>query len=126
MVEVKDNTSEFKNKDVDDKEVNIEPSKPEEKPEGHIGSMEVDGVEHKIINSVTLIEIRIHKLENNREATQVIAEEFMMTDYKKYMIIHLTEAINIVMNAKRRNNVLKLSSGILKQKFRNFWKNRRK
>lgn len=56
----------------------------------------------EIVNTVTLMEIRLHLLANGKERTEVIAHEFMMTEQKRYMIDKLAEAM------------LRLSRGIVK------------
>jgi len=47
----------------------------------------------EIVNSVTIMEIRVHLLANGKERTEVIAHEFMMTEHKPYMIDKLAEAL---------------------------------
>jgi len=64
---------------VESKDVNIKPEIPQD-PE-------------RIVNSVTLMEIRVNLLANGKERTEVIAHEFMMTEYKPYMIDKLCEAL---------------------------------
>jgi hypothetical protein len=96
---------------------------PEEKvatnPEGHLAKIKVGDVEYKVVNSVTMIEIMVHKLENGQEVSQVVAHEFMMVDHKTYMIRLLTDAINTVARAKKRTNYIKLASEVLFNKLRN-------
>lgn len=75
--------------------------KEEQKPREKII---IDGKECEIVNSVTVMEIIAHKLDNGREIQQVIAQEFMMVDHKPYMIKCLTDAINTIMRAQRREN----------------------
>lgn len=97
-------------------------TKPEEKiaanEEGHLAKIKVGDKEYKIVNSCTMLEIIVHKLENGQEVSQVIAHEFMMVDHKKYMIKLLTDAINMVMRAEKRNNYIKLASEAMFNKLR--------
>ena len=58
-----------------------------------------------VVNSVTIMEVRVNLLANGRERTEVIAHEFMMTEQKRYMIDKLCEALvrisrGIVKNTK--------------------------
>ena len=64
-----------------------------------------------IVNSVTLMEIRVHLLANGKERTEVIAHEFMMTEHKPYMIDKLCEAL------------VRISKGIIKNPKGQFIKN---
>ncbi len=82
-----------------------------------------DGKEHKVINSVTVMEIMVHKLENGQELSQVVAHEFMMVDHKTYMVKLLTEAINTVMHATKREPMVKLVGKAFASKL-GFFKNR--
>lgn len=96
---------------------------PEEKvatnPEGHLAKIKVGDKEYKVVNTCTMIEIMVHKLENGQEISQVVAHEFMMADHKAYMIRLLTDAINTVARAKKRTNYIKLASEALFNKLRN-------
>lgn len=69
-----------------------------------------DGKEYVVVNSATLMEIVVHKLENGQELSQVIAHEFMMVDHKRYLIKHLCDAIDTVMKAKKRAPLVKMLS----------------
>lgn len=64
-----------------------------------------------IVNTVTIMEIRVHLLANGKERTEVIAHEFMMTEHKRYMIDKLCEAL------------LRVSKGIIKSPNGQFIKN---
>jgi hypothetical protein len=64
-----------------------------------------------IVNSITVMEIRVHLLANGKERTEVIAHEFMMTEHKGYMIDKLCEAL------------LRISKGIIKSPNGQFIKN---
>ena len=86
--------------------------------EGHLAKIKVGDKEFKIVNSCTMIEIIAHKLENGQEVSQVIAHEFMMVDHKKYMIRLLTDAINTVMRAEKRQSYIKLASEAMFNKLR--------
>ena len=94
----------------DNGEIKKKAQKVIEPEEGHLGKVTIDGKEVKIVDTTTVIEIRVHKLENGKELSQVVAHEFMMTDHKSYMIMLLTEAINTVMKAIRRTPALKVAS----------------
>ena len=72
--------------------------------------LRVEGKEVKVIDSVTTMEIVIHKMEDGREVSQVIAHEFMMTDHKVYLVRLLTDAIMTVMRARKRSPMIKLAS----------------
>jgi len=71
---------------------------------GHVKKIVVNGKELEIVNTVTMMEIVIHKLVDGTELQQVIAHEFMMVDHKPYMVRMLTEAINTVMKTKKRKS----------------------
>jgi hypothetical protein len=86
--------------------------------EGHLAKIKIGDVEHKVVNTVKVVEILIYKLENGQEVSQVIAHEFMMVDNKPYMVKLLTEAINTVMRAQKRQNYIKLASEALFNKLR--------
>lgn len=105
---------------IESKDDNIKAS--EEKvaidKEGHLGKIKVGDKEFKIVNSCTMVEILVHKLENGQEVSQVIAHEFMMVDHKKYMVKLLTDAINTVMRAEKRQSYIKLASEAMFNKLR--------
>lgn len=75
-----------------------------------LATVKIEGEEHKILNSVTVIEIVVHKLDNDKELSQVIAHEFMMTDHKTYMLRLLTDAIMTVARARKRKPMIKLAT----------------
>lgn len=77
----------------------------------------------KVVNSVTLIEIRVHKLDNGKEKTEVIGQEFMMCDHKVYMIDKLIEAMRIVNHAIRRKPLIHTASQISNVKLKQLWNN---
>lgn len=78
---------------------------------GRIKSLMIDGKQVKVVNTVTLMEIIVHKLEDGREVTQCIAQDFMMTEHKEYMVRQLTDAINMVMRAAtKRSGLIKAVS----------------
>lgn len=79
-----------------------------------------DGKVHKVVNSATVMELRVHKLENGSEHFQLVAHEFMMVDHKPYMIRLLTEAMNTVMRAKKRQHMGKMIGKALSTKFGRF------
>lgn len=78
--------------------------------DGHLAKIRVGDQEYKVVNSCTMMEIVVHKLENGKEVSQVIAHEFMMTDHKPYMIHLLTDAINTVARARRSQPLIKTIS----------------
>ena len=78
--------------------------------QGHLAKIKVGDQEFKVTNSAEMIGIWVHKLENGKEVSQVVAHEFMMTDHKAYMIRLLTDAINTVARAKKREPMIKLAS----------------
>lgn len=86
--------------------------------EGHLGVIRIGDKDVKVLNTATMIEIRVHKLENGKEVSQVIAHEFMMTDHKQYMVRLLTDAIMTVMRATKRENMVKLASEAMFNKLR--------
>src|SRR3990167_9318901 len=77
---------------------------------GHLAKIKVGDVEYKVVNSVEVISIMVHKLENGKEISQVIAHEFMMADHKRYMVELLTQAINTVMKAEKRKSILHMAT----------------
>ena len=87
--------------------------------EGHLARIKVGDKEFKVINSCTMIEIVVHRLENGKELQQVIAHEFMMTDHKPYMIKLLTDAINTVAKAVKRKSTLSVVSEAMLNKIMN-------
>lgn len=106
-----------------DKEILDSSGKPIEKPndceteKGEIRSITVDGQKINVVNTVTLMEIIVHKLEDGREVSQVMAQEFMMVDHKQYMIKQLTDAINVVMRAgSKKSGIIKAVSTVVAQK----------
>lgn len=85
--------------------------------EGHLGSMEIDGKQVKVVNSCTMIEIVVHKLETGQEVSQVLAHDFMMVDHKPYMIRLLTDAINTVTKASNKKaGLIKAVGSVVMQK----------
>ena len=89
-----------------------EPKQPEEKAQtdkqGHLAKIKIGDKEYKVVNSAEVIGIWVHKLENGKEVSQVIAHEFMMTGHKTYMVRLLTDAIMTVMKATKRESLVKL------------------
>jgi len=94
--------------------------------QGKVNKIFINGEEVEIVNSVTIMEVVVHKLVNGQEVQQLIAHEFMMTDHKPYMVRQLTEAINTVVRAKRRKSIIsdvsqalvnKLTRARIKDKF---------
>jgi len=69
--------------------------KPEEKPTD-------------VINTVTMMEVRVHQQRDGRERVELVAQEFMMIDHKTYMIHLLTDCINMVARAQKRKREVKL------------------
>lgn len=94
-------TDEQPEKDQEEREERVQTDE-----EGHLAKIEVNGKEHKVVNSCTMMEILVHKLEDGREISQVIAHEFMMADHKEYMVKMLTDAITTVMRAKKRSSLI--------------------
>ena len=107
-----------------------EPKQPEEKiktnEEGHLATFTVDGKEYKVVNSCKMIDIWVHKLENGKEVSQVVAHEFMMVDHKTYMIRLLTDAIMTVMRAKKRTSMVKLVAEAGFNRIRRFLNNKKR
>lgn len=68
---------------------------------GYIKKIKIGDKEIAVKNSCTVIEIVAHQLENGQEVQQVIAQGFMMTDHKVYMVKALTDAINTVTRAEK-------------------------
>ena len=64
-----------------------------------------------VVNSMTIMEVRVNLLANGKERTEVIAHEFMMTEHKRYMIDKLCEAL------------VRISRGIVKSPNGQFIKN---
>lgn len=99
-----------------------EPETVEEKvqtdKEGHLAKITVGDKEYKVVNSCTMLEIIVHKLENGQEVSQLIAHEFMMVDHKAYMVKLLTDAIDKVMRAQKRKSMIKLCSSAMFNKLR--------
>ena len=97
---------------------NGDPKKEQEQPEekvqtteeGHLAKIQVGDKEYKVVNTATVIEIIVHRLEDGREISQVIAHEFMMADHKQYMVRLLTDAIMTVMRAQKRKSMIHLAS----------------
>lgn len=83
-----------------------------------LGTLKVGDKEYKILDTVKVIEIIVHKLENGQEISQVIAQEFMMTEHKKYLVRLLTKSIDTVMEAKKRDPIIKLASEVVLNKLR--------
>lgn len=81
--------------------------------EGHLAKIKIGDQEFKVVNSVTIISIVVHKLEDDKEISQLIAHEFMMTDHKAYMIKHLTDAINKVARAEKRKPLIQLAGEVI-------------
>ena len=61
----------------------------------------------KTVNSVTIMEIRVHQLDNGKERTEIVAQEFMMVHHKRYMIDKLLEAMRITNHAVERKRLIK-------------------
>jgi phenylpyruvate tautomerase PptA (4-oxalocrotonate tautomerase family) len=72
----------------------------------------------KIVNTVTLLEIRVHKLDNDKERTEVICQEMMATEYKQYTISKLLEALSIINRAVKRESLVKPVSNALWNKLK--------
>jgi len=87
--------------------------------EGHLAKIKVGDKEYKVVNTAKVIEIIVHRLENGKEVSQVIAHEFMMVEHKKYMVKLLTEAINTVMRAEKRSNMVRIVSEAMFNKLKN-------
>lgn len=85
---------------------------------GHLAKIKVGDKEYKVVNTVTMYEILVHKLENGKEISQVVAHEFMMVEHKPYMVKLLTDAIMTVMRATKREPMIKLVSRALYNKLR--------
>lgn len=84
---------------------------------GHLATVEVNGKRVKVVNTCTMLEIVVHKLEDGRELTQVVGHDFMMVDHKPYMVGLLTEAINTVMKAtNKRSSLIKAVSTVVAAK----------
>lgn len=86
---------------------------------GKLTKIKVGDKEYNVINSVQMIEIVVHKLDDGKEYAQVVAHEFMMTEHKPYMVKLLTDAINTVMRAEKRQNYIKLASEAMFNRLRN-------
>jgi len=71
--------------------------KPEEKPTD-------------VINTVTMMEVRVHQQRDGRERVELVAQEAMITEHKAYMIHLLTDCINIVARAQKRKREVKLAT----------------
>ena len=106
----------------------------EKQQDSHIGVVNLDGKELKVMNSVTVLSIQVDKLEDGREVSRLISHEFMMTEHKayltglltwaitkvfkvikpkyhRYLIRHLTDGINAVAKAtKRAPNKVKIAT----------------
>jgi len=104
------------------------------KKEPHIAVLNIGGEDFKVMNTATVLSIQVHKLENGKEVSQLIAHEFMMTEHKayltglltwaitkvfkvikpkyhRYLIRHLTDGINTVARAtKRESGKVKLAT----------------
>ena len=102
-----------------------EESPAEEKPQEQIAAdadnkltkvKAADGKEYNVVNTATVIEIVVHKLDNGQEVSQVVAHEFMMVDHKRYMVKLLCDAIDVVMKAKKREPMIKLISKAMMNK----------
>src|SRR3990172_6600013 len=89
------------------------------KDNGHLSKIMVGDKEYKVVDTVTVMELVVHKLESGQELSQVIAHEFMMVDHKSYMVRLLTDAINTVVRTKKRTSYVKLASEALFNKMRN-------
>lgn len=111
---------------LDKNEKEIKEPNCETNEEGHLGSIEIDGKQVKIVNTATVVEILAHRLENGREVTQVVAHEFMMVEHKAYMVRLLTDAINTVMKANNKKaSLVKAVSAVVAQKLGiKIWGNR--
>lgn len=89
---------------------------PEENKD-HLGVINIDGKDVKVIDCVTMIEVRVVKLENGKEFSQLIADEKMMINHKPYMTRLLTDAILAVAKAglrKKQGPIKTISEGGLK------------
>lgn len=85
--------------------------------EGHLATIEVNGKDVKVVNSVVMLEIVVHKLEDGSEVQQVVAHDFMMVDHKPYMVKLLTDAINTVMKARnKKSSLIKAVSTVVAQR----------
>ncbi len=85
--------------------------------EGHLATIEINGKQVKVVNTVTMMEIVVHKLEDGTEVNQFIAHDFMMVDHKSYMIKLLTDAINTVAKAtNKKASLIKCVSTVVAQK----------
>jgi hypothetical protein len=85
--------------------------------EGHLGSVEVDGKMVKVVNSCTMIQIVVHKLEDGREVQQLIAQDFMMVDHKAYMVKLCTYAIDTIMKTtNKKASLIKAVSAVVAHK----------
>ena len=103
-------------KKLDEKQTAEEQNKgnPEKK------MVNIGGKDFPVVNSATVMEIVVHKLESGQELTQVVAHEFMMSDHKPYMIRLLTQAMNMVMSATKRKPLLySVSQAVINQIKRN-------
>ena len=104
---------------LDEKGIEIKEEQPSNeekattKDNGHLSKIMVGDKEYKVVDTVTVMELVVHKLESGQEISQVIAHEFMMVDHKSYMVRLLTDAINTVVKAKKRKNMIKLCSEAL-------------
>ncbi|RKY32673.1 MAG: hypothetical protein DRP74_02220 [Candidatus Omnitrophota bacterium] len=99
------------NKDLNgEKKEEIKKPDTETNKEGHLAKLTIGDKEYKVVNTVTVMEIIVHKLEDGREVSQVIAHEFMMVNHKTYMVRLLTDAIMTVMRARARKPLIKLMS----------------
>lgn len=85
--------------------------------DGKLKEIEIEGKMIKIVNTVTVMEIIVHKLETGQELSQVVAHEFMMVDHKQYMVKLLTEAMNTVMRAgNKKASIIKTVSTLVAHK----------
>jgi hypothetical protein len=73
-----------------------------------------------VINQVTLMEIVIKRHRDNSETMQLICQEDLMTNHKKFLIKKLITAIDIVLNAtaQNKNKVVVGTNGMI-NKFKN-------
>jgi len=81
--------------------------------------IKVGDKEVEVVNTVTMIEIVVHKLVTGQEIQQVIAHDFMMADHKVYMVKMLTDAINVVMRAKKAKPLISMVSKAMMNKYFN-------
>lgn len=73
-----------------------------------------------VMNQVTLMEIVMKRHRDNSETMQLICQENLMVNHKKFLIKKLITAIDIVLNATKRNkNQIVVGSNNMINKFKN-------